>query len=68
MNLWRCFFYIISVQTKSLSQKYFSYFMKLDIKEVPGSRCIFSVFKHAFLCTHKDFKVVYLTSFMHKTV
>ena len=32
-NLWRCFLYIISIQTKSLSQKCLSYFMKLDIKE-----------------------------------
>ena len=33
----------------------------VDIKEAKNAIC--SAFKHAFLCTHKDF-----TSFMHKTV
>ena len=40
--------------------------MKLDIKEAVYP--FFSAFKHAFLCTHKDIKDVYLTSFMQKTV
>ena len=40
--------------------------MNLDIKEAVYS--FFSTFKLAFLCPHKDIKVVYFTSFMHKTV